>query len=114
MKGEEVTIAGNYLSQYGDPVLATQMPPVTGETPIGGYIVALGWTCRWIKALAPDAEPVYTEGKLRWEHGGAGHEVRPAQWIVWDQGRFKVLPPGFFGSRYTPVHVPATTKGDEA
>lgn len=100
----EVTITGNYLNDYGEPVLATQMPPVHGETPIGGYIVALGWTCRWIKALAPETEPMYTEGKLRWEHGGRSLEVRPTHWIVWEWDHFKTVPHGYFNSRYTPVN----------
>lgn len=99
----EQTIVGNYLNAYGEPVIATQMPPVSGETPIGGYIVAVGWTCRWIKALAPDAEPVYSEGKLRFEHGGINIAVRPTQWIVWEWDHFKMVPPGAFNTRYTPV-----------
>lgn len=104
----EQTIIGNYLTEHGEPVLATQVPPVSGETPIGGYIVALGWTCRWIKALAPDVEPIYSEGKLCWEHNGKAHAARPTQWIVWDQGvRFKVVPPGYFNSFYKPVNFTA-------
>ena len=103
-----MTTVGNYLNDYGEPVLATQMPPVTGETLIGGYLVAIGWTCRWIKALALNAEPIYSEGKIRWEHGGKSLAVRPTHWIVWDGDRFKTLPHGFFNSRHTPVHFTST------
>lgn len=106
----ETTIVGNYLDAYGEPVLATQMPPVSGETPIGGYIVAVSWTCRWIKALAADAEPIYSEGKLRWAHGGRSFDLRPGNWIVWEWDRFKNVPPGYFNSRYTPVNFTGATK----
>lgn len=108
---ESVTIVGNYVSEYGDPVLATELPGLVHDsTVIGGYVVSIGWTCRWIKALAPDSEPVYSGGKLRWEHGGTRHELRPTQWIVWDGERFRTLPPGYFNSRYKPVNFPATLK----
>lgn len=107
----KVTAIGNYLNSYGEPVRATQMPPVDGETPIGGYMVALGWTCRWIKALAPDVEPIYSEGKLRFEHGGRSIVVRPTQWVVWEYDHFKMVPPGAFDSWYTPVEF--TQEGPE-
>lgn len=107
------TLVGNYLDAYGVPVLATQMPPTTSETSIGGYIMAVGWTCRWIKALAPDAEPIYSDGKLRWEHGGRRHAARPHYWIIWDQDRFKVLPLGAFNSGYTPVNFTGQLDGTD-
>ena len=106
--GQSMTITGNYLNRYGEPVLATQMPPVQGETPIGGYIVAVGWTSRWIKAIAPEAEPIYTGGKLRWEHKGQKFEVRPGNWIVWEWDHFKMAPDGYFRSRYQKIDITVT------
>ena len=107
----QIIVTGNYLNAYGEPVTATQMPPNGGATLIGGYITAIGWTCRWIKAIVPDAEPVYSEGKLCWEHGGRSLVVRPTQWIVWEWDNFKTVPPGAFNSAYTPVDFSA---GDAA
>jgi hypothetical protein len=102
MNENAATTVGNYLNAYGEPVLATQMP-YQPDNVIGGYLQAIAWTCRWIKALAPDAEPIYTEGKLRWVHGGRSLAARPTHWIVWEWDNFKTVPHGFFNSAYTPV-----------
>jgi hypothetical protein len=55
-------------------------------------------------------EPVYTDGKLRFEHGGRNISVRPTQWIVWEWDHFKMAPDGYFNSRYTPVDFTTTTE----